>query len=94
MWLTEDESLHNTVQRGDQHAHFLQRHSGPGELHSLSLLKEPSIPFIVGKTDPKDRKWRHWEDAKLCLQDRSQRCHESATSPNDVFLAYVMYQAL
>lgn len=64
----EDESLHNIVQRGDQHTYLLQRLSAPGEPHSLSLLKEPRIPFIVGKTDPRHRKWRHWAYAQLCLQ--------------------------
>lgn len=53
MWLMEDESFYNTVQRGDRHTYLLQRHSARGEPHSLSLLKEPKIPFIVGKTDPR-----------------------------------------
>lgn len=59
----EDESFYNIVQRGDQHTYLLQRHSAPSESHFLSLLKEPRIPFIVGKTDPRYRKWRHWVDS-------------------------------
>lgn len=52
----EDESFYNIVQRGEQQTYLLQRHSAPSESHFLSLLKEPRIPFIVGKTDPQIQK--------------------------------------
>ena len=70
--LMEDESFYNIVQRGDQHTYLFQRHSVPSEPHSLNLLKEPRIPFIVGKTDPRYRKWSIGQTQASC-----QSCHES-----------------
>lgn len=90
--------MNRIVQRGDQRTYLFQRHSAPSELHSLSLLKEPRIPFIVGKTDPSYRKWRLWADLQLRLLASCQvvvKADESLrTSLNDICLVTVMCQAL